>query len=201
MKNKVFVYYSPLINVEKDIKVYPKERELEILSCTSKKVISEKYTAWKLLEIALKEQFNTDIEKVNFEKQANGKWIMDKGYFSITHSNGIVMVALSRNPVGIDLEKPIKLSKRLPLRLLTEKELATFNGLNEQEKEIYISNIWTKKESIFKFLGKGSFSPKNIETENYFTVTKNLTLFNEKFLSSITVEKTSEIVFFQKDFE
>ena len=88
MQNKVFVYFSRLIESVKDIKVYPKERQAEILSCTSKKVITEKYTAWKLLERALKEQFDTDIEKVNFEKQKNGKWVMDKGYFSISHSNG-----------------------------------------------------------------------------------------------------------------
>ena len=202
MQNKVFVYFSRLIESVKDIKVYPKERQAEILSCTSKKVISEKYTAWKLLERALKEQFDTDIEKVHFEKQKNGKWVMDKGYFSISHSNGVCLVALLDTPVGIDLEKPIKLTKRLCDRLLTEKEFAFFNALPEKEQESYISTIWTKKESIFKFLGKGVFSPKEIESENYFTITKNLTLFNEEFLMSITTEKkANEIVFLQKDFE
>ena len=202
MQNKVFVYFSRLIEDASDIKVYPLERQLEILSCTSKKVISEKYTAWKLLERALKEQFDTDIEKVNFEKQKNGKWVMDKGYFSISHSNGVCLVALLDTPVGIDLEKPIKVAKRLCDRLLTEKEFAVFNTLPEKEKESYISKMWTKKESIFKFLGSGVFSPKEIESENYFTITKNLTLFNEEFLMSITTEKkTSEIVFLQKDFE
>jgi phosphopantetheine--protein transferase-like protein len=112
------------------------------------------------------------------------------------------LVALLDTPVGIDLEKPIKLTKRLCDRLLTEKEVDTFNALPENEKESYISKIWTKKESIFKFLGRGVFSPKEIESENYFTITKNLTLFNEEFLMSITTEKkASEIVFLQKDFE
>lgn len=199
--NTVSVYTAPLIQGDTDFSVYPKERQEEILSCTSKKVRLEKYTAWKLLEKALKEQFDLDLTSVKFSKTPNGKWTFDKGYFSISHSFGIVAVALSKNPVGIDIERQIKQKRGLENRLLTKKELSLFLSLEENKKDEYLSFAWVKKESIFKLSGSGVFSPTNVESESHKTITKTFNINGEVFYFSLATKESENVEFFPCKFE
>ena len=104
----------------------PAARREEIDACADEKVRNQKYYAFKLLELAISAVYGKRMRDCNFVKDDNGKWKCDICELSITHSNDIVVVALSNLPVGIDLE-PIDLARfdaRLQQRVFTKKEKA-----------------------------------------------------------------------------
>lgn len=199
--NSVAVYLSRTSSAKDLADIYPLERKEEILNCSAKKVIDEKYSSWKLLEKALKKQWNVELKDAQPKKTANGKWVIKEGYFSLSHSCGVVAVALSKMPVGVDIELDFLPKDNLEKRILTEKELGVFYNLKEQDKAGFLSAVWTKKESIFKMLGVGNFSPNKIEYENYFTATKKASLLGKNFYISVATEGQSEIEYFIIDCE
>ena len=85
--------------------IYPPERQAEIEKCSNEKVKREKYFVWKLLEYAIFNTIGEPIENFNFEKNPNRKWVSDRVYFSLSHSDGVVAVALSDREVGVDIER------------------------------------------------------------------------------------------------
>lgn len=199
--NSVAVYLSRTSSAKDLADIYPLERKEEILNCSSKKVIDEKYSSWKLLEKALKKQWSVELKDAQPKKTANGKWVIKGGYFSLSHSCGVVAVALSKMPVGVDIELDFLPKDNLEKRILTEKELGVFYSLKEQDKAGFLSAVWTKKESVFKMLGVGNFSPNQIEYENYFTATKKASLLGKNFYISVATEGQSEIEYFTIDCE
>ena len=54
--------------------VYPPQRQSEIDRCSNEGVRLEKYTAWKLLEAAVRQSVGLPMETVAFSKNAYGKW-------------------------------------------------------------------------------------------------------------------------------
>ncbi len=145
--------------------VYPKQRNTEINGCKNERVKIEKYYVWKLLEQAVSKTFGLKFSDIDFKKNKNGKWECKDFCFSLSHSNGIVAVALSKTPVGVDVEalNSIK-SNKLQNRVLSPDELDKFNDIrDENEKKLFILEMWTKKECEFKRFGGESFSPALID--------------------------------------
>ncbi len=158
------VFFCKLLPSTKE-SVYPPQRQELIDKCRSERVRAEKYTSWKLLEYALKEVYDTDITKVQFYLGENGKWTCDKCYFSISHSDGIVAVAIDNQPVGIDIEnmQNAKFTQKLANKILTDEEFLSF--INNGEKALHLCQYWCNKEALFKKCGIGVFVPQNIQTE------------------------------------
>jgi len=141
-------------------------RKKEIESCGNLKVKQEKFFIWKLLEKALKESLDIDIKDVEFHKLENGKWVCDRCQFSLSHSHGVVCVAISDSFVGVDLEYID--GKRHPLNLVNK----TIHANEKCETENDFFALWTIKEAYFKFSNENHFNPKKIDTtkiENYKT--------------------------------
>lgn len=158
--NDVLNVYIKEIKGEDVFDVYPERRNKEIKKIKNTKVRKQKYEVWKLLEFALKDSFNIDINDITFHKSKMGRWYCDNIYFSLSHADGIVMVGISNNPVGVDIENKRKMSNA---RIHKIKEMICL----EKEKKDNFYEIWTKKESIFKYIGKGNYIPKNINTHEY----------------------------------
>ena len=147
--------------------IYPTERYLEICNTQNQRVKIERYYAWKLLKIAIERSLGYDFNSLIFQKTDNGKWICDRCYFSITHSSGVVSVAVSKKPIGIDIEKVVELSnKNLPERILSAKEYNIFSSLSDCEANDYFIKKWTNKEAYFKYSSDKVFSPKKIIVDN-----------------------------------
>ena len=64
----------------------------------------QRYYVWKLLEYALKNSFLLQPETIAFSVDENGKWSCPDCYFSLSHCNDAVAVAVSATPVGVDIE-------------------------------------------------------------------------------------------------
>lgn len=150
----VYIAEAPQVLVLK--KLYPKNRQKEIENVPHIDKRREKYFVWKLLEYAINKSFGIRFKDVNFEKCKSGKWICDKCEFSLSHSDNVVCVAVSKIPIGVDIER-IEIDKSRYLeKILTSCEKQKYENLSLDSRDVYLYNSWTKKESIFK--------AKNIET-------------------------------------
>lgn len=72
----------------------------------------------------------------------------DSAYISITHSFPFAALAISKNRVGIDLEKVNEKILRIKHKFLHESEFAWTQG-KENEVEL-LTIIWVIKESLYK---------------------------------------------------
>ena len=101
----VNIYYLKLndfkIN-DKFEKVFSSVRKEKLKLITNEEVRLERIAAEILLQYAFKE-YGFDIPK-EYAYDRLGKPTASDVYFSITHTVGAVMVAVSNNPVGVDLE-------------------------------------------------------------------------------------------------
>ena len=76
-------------------------------------------------------------------------------YFSITHSDKWVFLAVADCPIGIDAQKPRKVCPRLAARSTTPEELAWV----KEDTEPHFTRLWTMKEAYLKCTGTGLIVP------------------------------------------
>ena len=163
------VYVAAIPDKFKYKALYPKQRDKEVRSVKNDEVRKHKYFAWKLLEYALKHTFGYEIDNLELTKTPSGKWICSNCELSISHSGKLVAVALSRKPVGVDIqiEKNIA-SSTFECRMFTQKEqehLAEICCDSTRSNELL--KLWAKKESIFKTLNSDKYIPAEIETSDH----------------------------------
>ena len=171
-----------------DLSDFPEERAAEILSSKSEKVRRQKIAVWKLLLLAAKKTYCLPPDKICFERTKEGKWLCDKFFFSLSHTDGAVAVVVAEKPCGIDIEYAPKFFEKCAyksfiaafLRQIGEKE-----DLNAGET----LKLWTKKESVFKRLGEGVFSPKRIDVKNENVLTE---IIGDYVLSVATTDKADK---------
>lgn len=121
-----------------------------------------KKLAWPLLCEAVKLCWGWD-ELPEIQRSDRGKpgfAQRDGHWFSLSHSGGIALCALSDGgPVGVDVERLRPRRGQLPQYVFSEKELADFDGSWE---EFY--RVWTLKESWCKREDIPLYPPRRLET-------------------------------------
>ena len=126
-----------------------------------------------------------------FHKSENGKWACDKCEFSLSHGENAVAVALSRKPVGVDVElikKPVV--DGLEKKILSDAETIEFNVA--EDKTDYLITAWSKKESVFKRDGGKNFAPKQIEDYSE-THSTEVEVAGERYRLAITSENLNRL--------
>ncbi len=117
--------------------------------------------AWRLLERAVQVHWGWGgLPPV--ERSARGKPFFPgrpEHWFSLSHSGGLALCALSDAPVGVDVELVRPRRAELPRRVLSERELARFDGSWE---DFY--RVWTLKESWCKREDIPLYPPRKVET-------------------------------------
>ena len=187
-KSNIFVYASRFPFEVDDEKIFPQARAEEIESCSNADVRLQKFYVWKLLEKALSQSLGLGISELAISRAASGKWECNECFFSLSHSGNFVAVAVSCEPVGIDVEK-LNLSRfnsALAEKITTEREKG---DLSPQTLNV----LWTKKEAIFKLLGGKAFLPNNIETADYNTITKIINSGDESYFVTVASEKEKPV--------
>ena len=192
----VHVYISKFPFSVEDSGISPVERAKEIESCSNERVKKQKYFVWKLLENALMRSLGLKLSKLNIRKRTNGKWECDECFFSLSHCDDFVAVAISRKSVGIDIEKcdPNRFTDALAEKISTVKEADEIARLTEKKGEA-LNVLWTKKEAVFKQLGEGAFRPKSIETDKFNTATKVAKSGEERYFITVANEDANKSVF------
>ena len=174
--------------------IFPPKRQAEIVACASEKARREKYFAWRLLLSAIEESLGVDPRQLQFVKSENGKWLCDGVHFSLSHSAGLVCVALFRQPVGVDIEllRPLK-SQDFALKILSEEELADYHATKESEQSAYLLRAWTRKESLFKRLDQSGFFGANPKTLQGFVEERTMDFNGEQFALSVAADSPFEL--------
>ncbi len=184
----IFVYYSALNETNIEDELYPKERMDEIKQCRSEKVRLEKYQVWHLLEYAMNDALNLDIDNCKFTKLPIGKWICDKCKFSLTHTNGLVAVAVGDADIGIDAELKRTLHTGIEKKILTARELVKFASLPDTQKNKYLIEKWCAKEAIFKSREQRALMPTLIETELCNTQLYNVEIDGKDYVIAVAAD-------------
>lgn len=78
-----------------------------------------------------------------------GKPLSDNVFFNISHTKGMVIIAIDSLPIGVDIETLRKTDDKLVKYVCSpDEELYIKNALD-------FYNIWTNKESLVKCIGTG----------------------------------------------
>ena len=182
------VYYAAIPERAPGDDIKQLSRREEILTCKSSKVRAEKYYVWKLLGYALKDAFNLEIDNLQFTKLPGGKWVCPDVFFSLAHTDGLVCVAVSGTPIGVDAEVIKSMRVGIERKILTERELCELSSLPLCERDDYILDLWCKKEAIFKMRGGDALMPRTIEVDKYPTLTESVTLCGQEYLLAICAD-------------
>ena len=85
--------------------------------------------------------------------------------FNVSHSENMVVCAISDKPIGIDVEKLRPVDLKIAKRICTEEELEYLFGHPAEEGDFKVTNdpllilrffkLWTAKEAYGKLLGTG----------------------------------------------
>jgi Phosphopantetheinyl transferase len=97
-----------------------------------------------------------------------------KIFASATHTDNIVVVAVSENEIGIDCEeksRDIKNIERLAKGFFTPSEFLKLDGLCGDERRLSFLKIWVKKESYVKLTGIGLSGIKQVDV---FSLPENI---------------------------
>lgn len=160
-----YVYVAPVPAELGSEKIHPAERQREIEETRNPELKKQKYCVWRLLEKAVSEAFGTQLESFEIKKSENGKWLSSGFEFSLSHTESLVAVAVSSNPIGVDIEKiaPVRTASFAD-KALTLREKTKYSCLADSEKEEYLIRKWSEKESIFKLSGERTFRPSMIDS-------------------------------------
>lgn len=127
-------------------------------------------------------------EAVVLKEGEHGKPYID-GYsewqFNISHTIGMIAIAVSDKPIGIDIEKIQKQDLRIAERFFPSPECNYINEAeSDAEKSKRFLEVWTKKEAYIKFTGEGMSRP--ISSFNVFDIpAKNQTIFLDEYILSV----------------
>lgn len=98
-------------------------------------------------------------EKVVLQKTARGKLFLPEYpelFFSMAHSARLLVLAFSRHPVGIDLEKKRNVKAvALANKFFSQEEIDFMNAGGGQCVEEKFFELWTAKEAVLKADGRG----------------------------------------------
>lgn len=183
------VYISALPSCEPTGILVPKERDDEVRAAGSETVRREKYFVWRLLESALWSSLGVTLDEAGLYKSASGKWMSRVCEISLTHSKGLIAVAISSMPVGIDVEQMIEpRARRFAERILTDAEFVRYNMLGDNEQNVYLTECWTRKEAVFKMENSDAFIPNAYESENGNTACRRLEHGGKEYVLAVASE-------------
>ena len=166
----VYVY---LANFDTNVQVKPVQpaiRNQMIERCTDVLTRQQRYCVWQLLDYALKQHCGKGVDSFRFKPSENGKWSCDApAQFSLSHSNNVVVVAISTEQVGVDIEAVSSFTGRacddvFVSRVLNNTERQQLMRCEPARRAQTLAQLWTRKESIFKMRGGPYFAPRSIDT-------------------------------------
>ena len=161
-------------------------RDEEIAAVGSEQLRVQKYSAFRLLERALRDHLGLALSDVCFTRTKEGKWETDGFFFSLSHTERAVAVALSNQPVGVDLESHAALSHvGVVERHLTDAERELLFACPDASRPQLLLEAWCRKEALFKKRGEGGFRPEIIDSADACVESKTVPLAGEEYLLAV----------------
>lgn len=159
------VYLAPLAAQGDGIAIASPERRRELEKTRHPDLYRQRLAAWAALEYAARRSFGLDAAELRFQKNAFGRWHCEGMEFSLAHTGGMAVAAVSDRPVGVDLENiPVFAGRYAADPSRTEAMLRRIRSSGEEDLRGAAALLWawTGKESLFKAGQKGFFSPSRL---------------------------------------
>ena len=186
------IYVTRIKDSYADVDVYPPNRQEIINNTKNIEVKRERIGVWCLLEYGIKKSLGKRLADISPYLDENGKWLSNSCFFSLSHSNGVAVVAISDALVGIDIECKREIDiNAFSRRIFTESERK--DAEMQIDKNKFMIQHWTKKESIYKMIGKQPFIPSNIECSLYPVKTIIKMIDGYEYYISVCSDKTIEL--------
>ena len=158
--------------------VFSPARSQLLAETTAPSLKRQRWLAWHLLEAAAARSLGLDPARQCFEKNDDGRWSCPDFEFSLSHTEDAVAVAVSRAPVGVDVESLPRFARRCASRpalcaSVLRRVAAPGEGESAAQSDAErLLLLWTGKESLFKMRQNGDFSPSALvcgeETRHLF---------------------------------
>ena len=185
------VYILNANNLKTDLSLYDNidsKRFEKIKKSNNQLFIKEQLGSHLLLNDVLENTYFQDIEKLEFYYNESGKpYIKDSNlYFSLSHSNGIVALTISKEEIGLDIELIKDVKDTLARKVMNDEEYCTYQNFSKENKKIYFYEVWTSKEAYIKKLGTSlTLNPSNINIEED-VILKKLHISNSEYMIALT---------------
>ncbi len=113
-------------------------------------------------------------------------------HYNITHTKAAIAVAVSKNPIGIDIEKITDAKLYIAEKFFHRNE-RDYILHNPQKKDQYFYEIWTKKEAYIKWQGKGLHSPLSSFDVMSANIMEKFTsmIIHDYIISTYTIDEIS----------
>ncbi len=172
MINKIVKVYVYKIKYDYPNKIdwFNKYRLLQISKCFNDIAKQQRIYSWLLINYALQKESKIRIIKQKYFRLVdNCFWKYKNYFFSITHSNKYVAIAISTHRIGIDMElfDKEKFKKKIWNRIIGDDRNFKYSALA-------CLILWIKKEAFFKQ------TSLNHVPEFGFRQQKNITIVNIK---------------------
>ena len=185
------VYILNANNLKTDLTLYKnidKRRLEKIKKSKNTLFIKEQLGSHLLLTDVLENTYFQEIDKIEYIYNESGKpYIKDSSlYFSLSHSNGIIALTVSKEEIGIDIELIKDVKDTLSRRIMNDLEYNTYQSLNKESKKIYFFEVWTSKEAYIKKLGTSiTLNPSNISIEDDVLL-KKINISSNEYMIALT---------------
>ena len=185
------VYILNANNLSTDLSLYDnidKNRLEKIKKSSNNLFKKEQLGSNLLLNDILENYFFMDTTKVEYIYNEYGKpYIKDSNlYFSLSHSNGVIALAVSKEEIGLDIELIKDVKDNLALKVMNEAEYNIYKGLSKNDKISYFYEVWTSKEAYVKKLGSAlTLNPSNINIDSD-VILKNINISNSQYMIALT---------------
>ena len=109
-------------------------------------------------------------------------------YFNISHTRTAIVVALSDQEIGVDIEKIKQANLAISNKFFTELEQKYIFDSYDKDKAFY--EIWTRKEAYLKYIGNGLKMPLTSFDVQQSKIKSKITTFQlNNYLISVCLEK------------
>lgn len=192
------VYILNANNLKTDLTLYKNidKRRLERIKKSKNTLfIKEQLGSHLLLTDVLENTYFQEIDKIEYIYNESGKpYIKDSSlYFSLSHSNGIIALTVSKEEIGLDIELIKDVKDTLSRRIMNDLEYNTYQSLNKESKKIYFFEVWTSKEAYIKKLGTSiTLNPSNISIEEDVLL-KKINISSNEYMIALTNAMTISI--------
>ncbi len=214
--DRIKVYYTRIESdySDKDFSLYlnylPSYLHKKLLKVKHRNTRNSKLFGLLLMQHGLKIESSNEQVLSNLEYTSKGKpFISGASEFNISHSQNIVVCAVSNSEIGIDVEKIRDVNINNFKIYFSTDEYTDIENSSAINKSFF--KYWTKKESFAKAIGEGltiSFANVNFNKNRISYNTKNLfsheISINDNFITNICTEQQypnieiEEIIFYNK---
>ena len=130
----------------------PPEKQKTIAKIVHLPTKQQAILAWALLVYALRLQ-DRPLPKLKFSETGKPFFADEKKHFNLSHTDTLVCLALSDQPVGIDAQTLTTTSDGVVRRVLSDAEQQLL--AQSDDKNALFTRFWTLKEAFVKQTGEG----------------------------------------------